>query len=191
MTYLKNKFRVLLLTACSSVILSTASSPAQAEAKEVCRQYAVQPKIFNKLKLLGYKQLKNKSAGVHIKYGFNRHFVSIFKYDSGQLKISDEFLQARLKSSKNALEKAVVKRKDKILRPAKSLVWKMGDTIFYGVVYQVTYKKHKLKAYEYVGLSHNSVCMLKLRLTDALKTKASTSLIRFKSYVKKAHELFE
>ncbi len=59
------------------------------------------------------------------------------------------------------------------------------------MVYRASYKKYKLSAYEYVGLSHNTACMLKVRYTDALKATPAASLKRYKSYAREAHRLFE
>ena len=96
-----------------------------------------------------------------------------------------------MKSSLKSLEKSIAKRGDVIVSRGEPFVWKIGDVLYFGSSYRVTYKKHNLTATEYVGLSHNTVCMLKLRYTDALKDDQSVSLLRYKSFTKKAHELFE
>ena len=89
---------------------------------------------------------------MHIKFGVRNQLLSVFKYDDGQTRITDAFLQEKLRSSGIAIENATAKRGDKIVDKAKSIVWVMGDALFYGLSYRVTYKKFKLKAFEYVGL---------------------------------------
>jgi hypothetical protein len=179
--------RVLTL---ATLLLVSPSGPALAEAKDICRGFAVQPKTFANLKFVNFKQYENKAYGVFIKFKIPNRILSVFKYDDGQTHISDAYLQERLKASKKSLEKAVVKRGDKIVNQAKPLVWKMGNVLFHGVSYRVTYKKHKIMAYEYVGLSHDTACMLKVRYTDGLETSLEGSLKRYKSYARNAHGIF-
>ncbi|MFT5510408.1 MAG: hypothetical protein ACI89J_003502 [Hyphomicrobiaceae bacterium] len=181
----------LLLLIPVMILFAGPVGQALAEAKDICRSFAVQPKTFAKLKFVKSKRYDKKEFGVFIKFGARNQVLSIFKYDNGQTHITDAFLQKMLKSSQKSIEKSVTKRGDKIVSRSKPLVWKMGDVLFHGASYRVTYKKHKLSANEYVGLSHNTACMLKVRYTDALKTKRGTSLKRYKSYTREAHELFE
>ena len=181
----------LLLFALTPIFWAGQSGPAQAESKDICRSFAVQPKTFAKLKFIKSKQYENKRSGVFIKFSANNQILSIFKYDDGQDQITDAFVQEKLKSSLKVIENRVAKRGDDIVSRGNPLVWKMGDVLFHGSFYRVTYKKYKLTAFEYVGLSHNSACMLKVRYTDALKAEPDVSLKRYKSYTREAHELFE
>ncbi len=172
-------------------VLLCFASPALAKSKDICRTFAVTPKTFATLKLNKTKQYENRRFGVYAKYTARNQILSIFKYDDSQSTITDSFLQERLTSSSKAIRNSVRKRKDKILAGAKPFVWKMGDALFYGVSYKVNYIKFNVNAYEYVGLSHNTACMLKVRYTDALKATPGASLKRYKSYTRDAHGLFE
>ena len=183
--------RLLFLFTLTNFLSTSSSGHALAETKEICRSFAVQPETFAELKFVEFKQYEDKDSGVFIKFSAHKQRLSIFKYDDGQTNITDEFMQKKLESSKKAIEKSVAKRGDEILRRNTPFVWKFGDALFYGVSYQVTYKKHDLTAFEYVGLSHNTVCMLKVRYTDALNFKPDVPLKRYKSYAREAHELFE
>ena len=181
----------LLLFTLTTILWAGPSGPTQAASKDICRGFAVQPKTFAKLKFVDWKQFENKQLGVVIKFGASNQILSIYKYDDGQTRITDAFLQEELKSSKTDIENSVAKRGDKIVSRGKPLVWKMGDVLFHGAFYRVTYKQYKLTAVEYIGISHNSSCMLKVRYTDALKAEPDASLKRYKSYTREAHELFE
>ena len=195
MMYIQNIryfWRRSLFLLIMAILLSASSfGPSFAESKDICRNFAVQPKTFAELNFLNTKQYENKNYGVFIRFGIRNQILSIFKYDAGQTNITDEFLQTKLKSSGNSIEKATTKRGDDIIKRGAPFVWKIGEVLFYGVSYQVTRKKHDLTSIEYVGLSHNTACMLKVRYTDALKTKPDVSLRRYKSYAREAHEVFE
>ena len=179
-----------ILLSLATILTISPTTPTLAESKDICRGFAIQPERLAKLKFIKTKLYETKEYGVLIKFGARNQILSVFKYDDGQTHITDAFLQERLKSSKKAIEKATAKRKDKIVSPAKPLVWKMGNAVFHGVVYRVTRNKHKLMSYEYVGLSHNTACMLKVRYTDALDNSPETSLKRYKSYTLEAHGSF-
>lgn len=183
--------RSLLLLTLANLLSAITIGPSFAESKDICRNFSVQPKTFAGLKFVNTKQYENRDYGVFIKFGVRNQILSIFKYDSGQTNISDKFLQQRLESSRLSIEKATAKRDDDIIERGAPFVWKIGEVLFYGVSYHVTRKKHNLTSFEYVGLSHNTACMLKVRYTDALKTGSAMSLKRYKSYTKEAHELFE
>lgn len=162
-----------------------------AQAKEICRQFVVAPKTFGKLKLVKYKQFENKKSGVQVRYAAKNHSVSIYKYDLGLARITEANLKKQLAGSSRAVLTFAERRKDKVLQKARAFAWKAGDVVFHGAVLQVTRKKQGKNAFEFIAMSQNTVCFLKLRYTDLSKTTLSDSLLRFKSITKRAQRLYE
>ena len=116
----------LFLFTFTTILLTGPSGPALAELKDICRSFAVQPKSFAKLKFIKTKQYENKRSDVFIKFGASNQILSIFKYDDGQARITDAFVQEKLKSSLKAIDNSVAKRGDDIVSRGNPLVWKMG-----------------------------------------------------------------
>ena len=187
--FIGRRFRRVFTAA--TILIAVPFSMALAEAKNLCRSFAVQPETFFGLEFVNTKQFDDAKLGVFVKFGARNQILSIFKYDDGRTRITDDFLQEKLAASQKSIEKSVAKRGDRIVSPAKTFVWKMGDAVFHGVVLQATRDEHDLNSFEFVGLSHNTACLLKVRFTDALNDGDGLSFKRYKSYVREAHELFE
>ncbi len=167
------------------------SLTAHAQSKDECLHFAAVPETLFSMRLSEARAYPDRKYGVYAKYNAKREVFTVFKYDAGIGRIEDMDLTHQFRSSDEAIERGASRRGDKILKTGQPFVWRIGGVRFRGVVHEVTYKKHDLTAFEYVGLSHNSTCFLKFRYTDADGAKPAESLKRFKSYVREAQELFE
>lgn len=164
---------------------------ADAQPKDECLHFPAVPETLFSLQLSEAKAYPDKTYGVYAKYNGKREVFTVFKYDAGLARIEDTDLSHQFRSSDEAIERGASRRGDKLLKTGQPFVWRVGDARFRGVVHEVTYRKHNLTAFEYVGLSHNSACFLKFRYTDAGGGEAAESLKRFRSYIREAQELFE
>ena len=61
---------------------------------------------------------------------------------------------------------------------------------FHAETVTATYKEYNVTAFEYIGMSHDTECMLKVRFTNAADTDDRSSFDRYRSYVEKIHALF-
>ena len=179
------------MTWLALLVLVSLSLSLRAQPKDECLHFAAVPEALFSLQLSEAKAYPNKKYGVYAKYNGKRQVFTVFKYDAGLTRIGDTDLSHQFRSSDEAIERGASRRGDKMLRTGQPFVWRIGGAQFRGVVHEVSYQKHNLTAFEYVGLSHNSACFLKFRYTDAESADRADSLKRFKSYVREAQELFE
>lgn len=155
-----------------------------------CRSFPNSPDSFESMKLLLHKKLEKRGDGVVIKFGGAGQILSIFKFDGDRDEVSDSVLQEELKGAAEAIKFATQRRGDKIMHAAALPSWTIGAVSFHAETVTATYKEYNVTAYEYIGLSHDSECMLKVRFTNAADTDDGASLDRYRNYVEKVHVMF-
>lgn len=155
-----------------------------------CRSFPTSPDSFESMKRLLHKKLEKRGDGVVIKFGGAGQILSIFKFDGDRKSVSDTNLQEELRGGAEAIKFATQRRGDKVVHTAVLPSWTVGSVSFHAETVTATYKQYNVTAYEYIGLSHNSECLLKIRFTNAADTDDGASLDRYKAYVEKVHSLF-
>lgn len=159
-------------------------------AESKCRSFANSPNTFENMKLLLHKKLPKRGDGVVIKFGGAGQILSVFKFDGDRTEVSDSVLQEELKGAAQAIKYATQRRGDKVMHAAVVPGWTIGAVTFHAETVTATYKEYDVTAFEYVGLSHNTECLLKVRFTNAVDADGTASLGRYKAYVEKIHVMF-
>jgi hypothetical protein len=175
-------------SAVSTALLLLTQLPAT--AKDICRSFPAQPDSFQGLAFGDSVRFQDTGAGVYIGFTGNRQILSVFKFDKDFATISDEVVVRSLSDALAELKEAVLERGDEVLDGPISASWPIGGVTFRWARLAVTFKQYDFHAYEYVGISHDTSCMQKVRFTDALENDPAESERLYESHVVKAHETF-
>jgi len=169
------------------VFVAPAFGPSSASAKEICRRFPMQLTKVADLKLIRKGKFDNRAAGAFMKFRGRGQILSLFIYDNGQASITDADVRSHTNDSVRQIRMAANRRGDKIVSEGRTKLWSAAGYAFVASNLRATYKAADAQAYEFVGLSHDTKCMLKVRYTDALDPNREAALRRYKKLVLEVH----